>query len=178
MKYRNWYFQGWERRKDEDGRNAYVYTGEYYRLQDGFKLPVLGAGVLLIVLYLTAALLPSSGGMWRIAAVPQLLELIPLIYLVLGGVCLARCRGDFTFRDWYASWRRLERSALFSTVFCCLMAGVEIVYLILFAGEYTLPRELLFLLNELLCAGLSVFLFVFIRKHPCTQTVMESNKEE
>ncbi len=177
MKIRNWYFQGWERRSGEDGKTAFVYTGEYYRLQEGFRPRVLMLAALLVVLYLLAALLPSPGGLWRIAAIPQLLEIIPLVYLVIGAVCIVRSRGDMTFRDWYASWRRMEKSALWSVVFSGLMVCAEIVYCFLYAGEYALPRELLFLLNVLCCLAVSAILFKYIRKHPCTQSVSESEKE-
>ncbi len=177
MRIRNWYFQGWERRTGENGKSVFVYTGEYYEVQEGARPRVLALAALLVVLYLPAALLPSPGGLWRVAAIPQLLEIIPLIYLVIGGVCLLRSRGDMTFRDWYASWRRMEKSAMWSILFSCLMVCVEAVYLVLFTGEYILQRELLFLLNVLCCSAVSAVLFEYIRRHPCKQSAFKSKKE-
>ena len=169
MRTRDWYFQGWERGPDGE----LCYTGEYYALPaERPKTVTLCLSGALCVLYLLTALLPSEGGMWRIAAIPQLLELIPLIYLVMGGVRLLRAENPMTFRVWYASWRRIRTSALWSLVFTAAMAAAELAFL--FAAEKPdVGQELLFLARVLGCAALSFGLYRFVLTHPCTQSVSE-----
>lgn len=174
MKIRDWYFQGWERREDEAGKKAFVYTGEYYTFPGGLrplKAPAVGMAAALTALYLLAALFPAAGGMWRVAAIPQLLEIIPLVYLVIGAVCLLRAREPLTFRDLYASWRRMERASLWSLGFTALMVLAELVFLFLAAASVSLPRELLYLLGELCCAALSFALYRFLKRHPYIPSV-------
>lgn len=173
MRERDWYFQGWERRQDASGKTALVYTGEYYALPEGAKRPKAVCTALaaaLLGLYLAAALLPTKGGMWRVAAIPQLLELIPLIYLAMGVVCLLCAPKKMTFRSWYASWRRIGRAARWSAVFTALMAAAQIVFLLSGAAASAV-KESLYLTAELGCAALSIALGRFIRKHPCPQSM-------
>lgn len=174
MRIRDWYFQGWERRERSDGKTDLVYTGEYYALPAGKPAAVLGGLTAAhIAVYLTAALLPSPGGMWHIAAVPQLLELIPLIYLVIGLCCLLRAERPMTFRSWYASWRRMRVSAVWSIVFSALMSAAELAYL--FAGEeLSLWVELSFLARTLILCGLGVVMYRYFVTHPCQQQIDHS----
>ena len=173
MKIRDWYFQGWERQTDGDGNSRLVYTGELYSFPGGLKTArtvslILSAA--LIAAYLAAALNPSPGGMWRIAAVPQLLELIPLVYLVLGLVRLMTVKDPLTFRDWYASWHRLGRASVGSAVITACMCLAELIYLFLYARG-AVGRELTFFLPELACFALSYVLAVYIRRHPFAPSV-------
>ena len=169
MRTRDWYFQGWERGPDGELR----YAGEYYTLPTGRPktVTVVLSGAL-FVLYLLTALLPSEGGMWRVAAVPQLLELIPLIYLVMGAVRLCVAKSPMTYRDWYASWRRMKTSSAWSIGFTAAMALAELVFF--FAAERSdTGQELSFLTRILGCAALSFGLYRFMHTHPCTQSVSE-----
>ena len=169
MKTRDWYFQGWERGADGELR----YTGEYYSLLDGRPKAVTSClSGALCVLYLLTAFFPSEGGMWRIAAIPQLLELIPLIYLVMGAVRLLRAESPMTFRDWYASWRRMKTSAAWSLGFTAVMALAEVAFLFV-AEKPGIGRELFYLARILGCAALSLGLYRFMSTHPCTQSVSE-----
>lgn len=167
MRVRDWYFQGWER-----GANGELhYTGEYYALPEGKpRAAVLGLGGGLVALYLLTAFFPSEGGMWRIAAIPQLLELIPLIYLVMGGVRLARAKGPMTYRDWYASWRRIRTSAAWSLGITAAMAAAELAF-IFAADKPAVGQELFYLSRVLGCAALSLFLWRYVNAHPCSQSV-------
>lgn len=179
MRIRDWYFQGWERREDENGRRVFVYTGEYYAFPGGLRAARRTTGLLsaaLILVYLLAALTPPEGGMWHLAAIPQLLELIPLVYLGMGVVCLLRAREPLTYRAWHASWRRMHRASLASLVFTAAMAVVEIVFLVL-ASPASVGAELLYLMEELTCAALSLGILLYIQKHPCSQSVVPTDKE-
>lgn len=170
MKIRDWYFQGWERREDGSGRSTLVYTGERYTLPAGRpKLTVSLMTAALLVLYALVALLPPAGGMWHVAAIPQLLELIPLIYLIMGAVRLLAAWPPMTYRDYHASWRRVTWASIVSAVFTAAMAAVEIVFLIAFA-EADAGKEILYLLGELCCFALSFLLWRYVRRHPCTST--------
>ena len=179
MRIRDWYFQGWERREDESGKRVLVYTGEVYTFPEGLKAARSAAVPLTLSLaaaYLIPALNPSPGGMWRVAAIPQLLELIPLMYLVMGLVRLLIVKEPLTYRDWYASWRRMGRTSIGSAVLTGCMVLAEIVYIVLYARGAVL-QELPFLLPELGCFALSVSQAVYIRRHPCTPSV-STNKEQ
>ena len=170
MRVRDWYFQGWERREDASGRSTFVYTGERYALPAG--RPKLTVGLMtaaLLALYALAAFLPPAGGMWRVAAVPQLLELIPLLYLIMGVVRLLAVRTPMTYRDYHASWRRSASASLVSAILTAAMAAVEIVYIILYA-DCGAGTELPYLLAELGCFALSLLLWLYIRRHPCKST--------
>ena len=173
MRIRDWYFQGWERRTGENGRSVLVYTGEVYSFPRGLRAAraiCLPLSLAIIAAYLILALNPSPGGMWRIAAVPQLLEIIPLIYLGMGLMRLLLVKEPLTYRDWYASWRRLGQSAIASAVLTACMTLAEIVYILLYARD-RVGQELPYLLPELGCFLLSYALAVYIRKHPCTPSV-------
>jgi len=173
MRIRDWYFQGWERRETVGGKTELVYTGEVYTFSGGIR-PAQKRSLLyaapLLVLYVLIALLPAAGGMWRIAAIPQLLELIPLLYLVMGLVRLWLAKEPLTFRDWYASWRRLGVAAAASAVFTAGMALAEIVFILLYAGGAA-GAEIPYLLAEIACLALSLALAVYVKKHPCTPSV-------
>lgn len=174
MKIRDWYFRGWENQTDGQGKKRLVYVGEYYSFPGGTKALKAPCGALtaaLTVLYLVVALFPSAGGMWHVAAIPQLLTLIPLIYLIMGAVCLARAPERLTYRDYHASWRRLGRSAIGCAVTTGAMVAVELVYIFLSIDtQAAIWPELLYLLGELGCAAISGGLLWFIKKHPCSQS--------
>ena len=171
MKVRDWYFQGWERREDAKGRAAFVYTGEYYSFPAKLKRPKLTAALYTAAVaacYCLAAFSRADGAMWRIAAVPQLLDLIPLIYLVLGAVCLIAAKQPMTFRAWYTSWRRLRSAALWCAVLAAGMAAVQLVYIVM-NGAYT-PLEFGYLAASL-ASGLSAYLLRRrMTANPCDQT--------
>lgn len=180
MRTRDWYFQGWERRTDENGKRCFVYTGEYYRFPGGVgktRIPAVCLTAALCALFLLVALLPSAGGMWHLAAVPQLLEIIPLIYLVIGAVCLLRAKEPLTFRDYYASWRRMCISAYWSAGFTALMVLAELAYLFFVAESVYLPGEALYLLGELGCLALSTLLIRYIKNHPCISSAKQAEEE-
>ena len=101
------------------------------------------------------------------------MEAIPLLYLVLGLVCLLRAPERLTYRDRHASWRRMLHAAFWSAGFTGLMVLAELAYLILYAkaAGASPGREGLYLLGELACLGLSVGLGVFLRKTACIPTV-------
>ena len=178
MKIRDWYFQGWERREDENGKKALVYTGEYYSFPRGasVKPPAGIMAASLTAVYLFVALLPPEGGMWHYAAIPQLLELIPILYLIMGAARLLRVRDPMTFRDWYASWRRMKHASAWSVGFTAAMVLAEIAFLAFVGAEKILP-ELAYLLGELICAALSVSLFRYIDRHPFSVSAERADKE-
>lgn len=170
MRIRDWYFQGWERREEAGGKSTLVYTAERYTLPaDRPKRTVGIMTAALLVLYALVALLPSAGGMWSIAAIAQLLEIIPLVYLVMGAVRLLAVREPMTYRDYHASWRRTAKASVVSAVFTAAMAVTQIAYLILFAGG-GMGVELLYLFAELCCFALSLLLCRYIKCHPCTSS--------
>lgn len=180
MRARDWYFQGWEKRPDESGKNRFIYTGEYYRFDGSIatvRIVSVGLSVLLCALFLYLSFHPSNGGMWRFAAIPQLLELIPLLYLLIGAVQLLLVREPLTFRDYYASWRRMLISAYWSIGFTALVVLAELAYLVLVAERGSFASEALYLLGEIVCLALSFLLALYIRRHPCTPSVALQEKE-
>ena len=179
MRIRDWYFQGWERREDENGKLRFVYTGEVYRFPGGMaavrKFAVLFAAAL-IALYALVALNPSAGGMWHWAAVPQLLEIIPLVYLLIGAVCLLRAKEPLTYRDYHASWQRMRYAALWSVCFSALMVAAEIAYFFA-VPEARFADEILYFLGELALTALSLVLARYINKHPAAASPGQAEKE-
>lgn len=174
MRMNQWYFQGWEKHKDENGKTDFVYVGEYYTLPQGLKQAKTVSGWLTVgavALYALVAFLPSAGGLWRFSAPAQLLELIPLIYLCMGVVnLLLKKQERMTYRDWYGSWRRMRWASLWAAIFAGAMGVTQVVYMIGFSGGQAIGRELLHLVGQVLCAGLCVALRLYIQKHPCTQS--------
>ena len=174
MKIRDWYFQGWERRADEQGKKQFYYTGEYYRFRDGIRpvrLHLTAAAVVLTALYLLLTLCPTEGGMWRIAAIPQLLELIPLIYLMMAVVRLLANPEKMNYRQYHASWLRGRRSLWWSGGFCAVCAAVELVFLLSGQGVIHLISELLWLAGWIIAALLSFFCARYLtRQRPDTFT--------
>ncbi|MCD7846075.1 MAG: hypothetical protein LUG57_09575 [Oscillospiraceae bacterium] len=174
MRMNKWYFQGWERRKDEKGKTEFVYVGEYYTLPHGLKRAKLITGLLTagaVIFYVLTAFFPSAGGMWRPAAPAQLLEIVPLLYLCIGLVNLLLQKEErMTYRAWYSACRRMKRASLWAVVLAGIMAAVELVYIIGFRGGTGLGEELLYLLRQLVCLGLLAALRVYIQKNPCSQS--------
>jgi hypothetical protein len=170
----DWYFRGWERRLDADGKKRFVYTGEYYCFPGGIqtlKKPVAVLSAALVALYLVLAFFPPAGGMWHIAAIPQLLVIIPLIYLGMGAVCFVRGPEKMTYRDYRGSWLRLKWSLWGCVVAFGAMAAVELVFLVLYGAQTPILPELVYWLGQLLALALSIFFLRFVKKHPCSQSV-------
>jgi hypothetical protein len=174
LRVNDWYFQGWERRLDANGKKRFVYTGEYYSFPGGtkaLKKPTAMMAAALVALYLVLAFFPPAGGMWRIAAIPQLLVIIPLIYLGMGAVCLVRAPEKMTYRDYHSSWLRLTKSLWGCVVAFGAMAAVELVFLVLYGGETPILPELIYWLGQLAALALSVCFLRFVKKHPCSQSI-------
>ncbi|MCD7768882.1 MAG: hypothetical protein LUH36_02010 [Oscillospiraceae bacterium] len=175
MKMSKWYFQGWEKRKDQNGKTEYVYVGEHYTLPHGLKQAKLVSGLLTggaVIAYVLTAFFPSAGGMWRPAAPAQLLVIVPLLYLCIGTVNLLLQKEErLTYRDWYSSWRRMTRSSLWAVLLAAAMAVVELVYIVAFSGGEALGEELLYLLRQLICVGLLAAQRIYIQKNPCAQSM-------
>ena len=176
MRVNDWYFRGWEKKKGPNGKTTLVYTGEYYSFKDGIAPLKKTCGVLtvlLIVFYALVAFFPSEGGMWRFSAIPQLLELIPMLYLIIGTVNLLRVKGErMTFREYYGSWHNIRWTVWGSTALTALMCAAEVVYLCLPNDNAILPiREMLYFMGDLICLAISIAYVAVTRKNPCSQTM-------
>ncbi|MCD8322680.1 MAG: hypothetical protein LUC89_07350 [Oscillospiraceae bacterium] len=174
MRMNQWYFQGWEKRKTENGKTDFVYVGEYYTLPHGLRQAKLVTGLLTagaVIFYVLTAFFPSAGGMWRPAAPAQLLVIVPLLYLCIGLVNLLLQKEErLTYRDWYSSCRRMKRASLWAVILSAAMVVVELVYIVAFRDGSPLGAELLYLLRQVVCLGLLAALWTYIRKNPCEQT--------
>ena len=175
-----WYMRSWQRVARSDGKGFdFEYVGELY----GFARPteqvkrlkrlLLVGYVALVAVYLLAALVPSAGAMWRWVGLPQMLTLIPLIYLGMSVVRLMLCGEKFPYRDYHAGFLRLKKSCVASLVLLSATLLSELIFTVLYAENA--GRELPFVAELALCIGLCAAGLAAAKRFPCV--IVEKPKE-
>lgn len=173
----SWYFDGYKRekqpRKDGKGaRSVLVYVGEYYGfrekgLQRRLKWQTSLAVTASIAAYLYAQLTPAEGGMNRFVALPGILVLVPMIFLLIGLFNFLIAREKWEIRSYYAGYRRLGRFAIAQMAIMAVWALMEAGFVALNPSLFF--EELHYLLGALTSLGASIWLVALVRRHPAVQ---------
>lgn len=178
----NWFFRGWVRVPIEGTKRfSMEYVGEKYGYSldpapyKAFKRRRVLVFAADAALYLAGALAVAKGAMWRLVALPQILTLVALIWLGMGVGRTALSPERFSYRDYRAGAVRTMRSAWAAAVLTALTLAAEIGFLILFAGQYRLWRELIFVGELVLGIGLNGWFILDVKKTPCV--IVEGPKE-
>jgi hypothetical protein len=171
----SWYFDGYQRveqpKKDGTGtRQVLVYTGEYYGLPGGaqplrkHKLLCSAATVLCLLPYFYAQFFPATGGMDHLVALPGILALVPIMFLVIGLGNFLFAKERWEIRVYYAGYRRMTRWSIALAVLLGLWALAEVVFV---ARNSSLAvEEAPYLIAALVSAAADLWLVWLARKHP------------
>lgn len=179
----SWYFEGYKgvEKLDANGKShtELVYDGEWYGFrepgrQTWLKRRVGALSAVFAAAYLYTSLTPAGGGMWRWVGAPEVLTLLPAIFLVMALLNFLPAREKWEIRVYYAGYRRLGRSAAAILALQALTLAAELVYLGLHPGE--LGAEVHSLLGLLVSTGCAGALVLLRRKYPAE--VVQGPKHE
>ena len=167
------YFDGYQRvpETDAEGNVRYKlqYMAEWYGYekageQKKLKLAVSLIALTMLVFYLIAQLNPSVGGMMRYMAIPSLLALVPMMFVVMGWLNLLLAKQKWELRVYYAGYRRLLRSGIILLILLAVWLALEIVFICMNPG--LLEGELLYLGCAVVSTAAEAALVILLRKHP------------
>lgn len=163
------FFDGYQLEQTPEGKKKLHYTAQWYGFarpgqQRRVKAVVSGLILVTLVCYFTAQLRPSPGGMARYMAIPSLLSLVPMIFLLMGFVNFLLAKDAWELRVYYSGYRRLFRAAVSQLVLFALWLLGEGFY----TGTHLegAGAELGYLCCALVCTGAMVALVVLIRRNP------------
>jgi hypothetical protein len=170
----SWYFDGYKRveqlNKNGTTRQVLVYTGEYYGLAGGAqglrqmkRLSVIAVALCLLP-YFYAQFFPSTGGMEHFVALPGILALVPMMFLLIGLGNFLFSKEAWEIRVYYAGYRRMTRWGIAQAVLLGLWVLAEIVYLALHISLFV--AELRYLIAALVSLAANLWLMWLVRKHP------------
>ena len=171
----SWYFEGYKRVEEpkKNGKGTHqvlVYVGEYYGFKGGravqnrLKLLTTLACLSTIATYFYAQLTPAEGGMNRFVALPGILALLPMIFLVIGQVNFLTAKEKWEIRVYYAGYRRMGRWAIALVVLLALWTAIEVGFVVM--NLSMLLAELHYLLAAVVSLAASIWLLVMVRMNP------------
>lgn len=170
----SWYFDGYVRRERvmPNGKTKQVleYTGEWYGLKGGkaelsrLKLQTLSLALVAFAAYLVAQFNPSAGGMVHWLAIPSLLSLVGMIYMVVGFINFLPVKEEWEIRNYYAGYRRLRWSSWVTLILYAIWAAMELCYVALNLGDFL--GELVYLLLALAATAAMVLEVRLFKLHP------------
>lgn len=176
-----WYFEGYEvKTVTENGKKKKVYgeyKGKYYSLgMDAaalkrFRIQHFLLCILYLAIYLFISLRPSyAASTWP--GMFNLLNLIPIIYLIIGSVYFLMAKPEMTIRTVYSSVKAIVRS-LYAILIFSVLAVISDIFAAGNAGNI-FGENSVYLAGSLVCATVAAVLVVMWRKHPCEE--IESRK--
>lgn len=162
------FFDGYEVEYTEQGRRL-RYTAEWYGFikegtQKRLKKTVSGLILGMLLFYILAQFFPSSGGMARYIAIPTLLSLVPMIFLLMGWVNFLMAKERWELRVYYAGYRRLYRSCLCLLPLLVLWWLFECFYMGTHLAE--ISGELRYFGCLTACGSVSAVLLALLRRNP------------
>lgn len=167
------YFDGYQRvpETDAEGNVRYKlkYMAEWYGYEkpgDQKKLKLAASLLTLIMLafYLIAQFNPSVGGMVRYMAIPSLLALVPMMFVVMGLVNFLLARQKWELHVYYAGYRRLFRAGIVLLLFLAAWLALELVFICM--NSDLLRGELMYLCCAIVSTASETALVVLLRKNP------------
>ena len=186
---KNWYFQGWQSRKElsPSGRlhTVWEYNDDYYSFDLSakrfrlLKISFVAIPALIIVIWILFSLMSSFardsilyvGVFWYTSA-------IPMIYMVMGAVGAIRMKEEMTYRDLYACYRRIKLSSWVLPVLFLFSLIGTFVFVIRFAENYSIRMERMHVIGCLILFLLSLALFIIQLKVKKKIIVSKKRTEE
>lgn len=181
QKMSDWYFEGYEiKTVTKNGKKKKVYgeyKGKYYSLGmdaaalSGFRIQYFSLCILYLAVYFFISLWPSyAASTWP--GMFSLINLIPVIYLIMGSGYFLRAKPEMTIRTVYSSVKAIVRS-LYAVLIFSILTVISDIYTAGNAGN-VFGENTVFLAGSLGCAGISAVLIALWKKHPCEE--IESSK--
>ena len=169
----NRFFEGYqaEYEETEHGPNKrLVYRGEYYGFRGGPKEQKRVKTLCAVLTLLTVGLnlydqfRPARGGMIHWMAIPSLLSLVPMMFMLIGLGNLLMAGEKWELRVLYAGYRRLWRWGLAYGSLMVLWLAMELGFVIVNPG--LLGEELLYCLILAASLAAQAVQLILIRRHP------------
>ena len=170
----NWFFEGYQAEYEETGdgrrKKRLVYRGEYYGFPGGraeqrtVRWACTGLSLLTVGLNLLDQFFPAQGGMVRWMAIPSLLSLVPMIFLVMGLINFWMAGEQWEIRVFYAGYRRLWRWGLAYGGLMVLWLAMELAFVI--GNPGLLGEELVYCLILAAATAAQGAQLILIRRHP------------
>lgn len=163
------FFDGYQVEYDGQGKKSLRYTAEWYGFsqpgqQRRLKWVVSGLILGMLACYFAAQFFPSPGGMARYMAVPSLLSLVPMIFLLMGWVNFLLAKQHWELRVYYAGYRRLTRASWCQLALLALWWAAECFYMVTHWAE--IAGELGYFCCITLSTAAVTALVILLRKHP------------
>lgn len=186
---KNWYFNGWESRKEMSPsgrlRTVWKYNDDYYSFDlspksfQVLKICFIVIPALIVLLWITSSLIRSTGrdtvlyvgAFWY-------LSLIPMVYMIMGAAGAFRLKQEMTYRDLYACYRRIKVASWILPVLFFLSIAGDIVFVSIYNDYFSLQPELPWLVGALSLFLLSLALFFIQLKVKKKIKVIKKNTEE
>ena len=138
----SWFFEGYKGVIETDdngtkGRRKLIYTGEYYGFRGGrqelilMKKVCLSLTLLSLIAFFYAQFFPSTGGMVHWLAIPSLLALVPVIFMIMGLINFLPSKDKWEIRVYYAGYRRILRWSYIYLTLDVIWLIMEIIFIIL-----------------------------------------------
>ncbi|MDD6023023.1 MAG: hypothetical protein PUC06_02135 [Oscillospiraceae bacterium] len=167
------YFDGYQRvpERDAQGNVRYKlrYMDEWYGYEQAdrqkkLKLAACPLTLMMLVCYFIAQLNPSLGGMMRYMAIPSLLALVPMMFVVIGLVNFLMAKQKWEKRVYYAGYRRLFRAGIVLLILLAVWLVLEIVFICM--NPELLGEEVGYLLFAAASTGAETALVILLQKNP------------
>ena len=186
---RNWYFNGWESRKEMSSsgrvRTVWTYNDDYYAFDLSpkafrlLKICFIAVPALIVLLWIFFSLVKSIGrdtvlyvgAFWYVSV-------IPMIYMVMGAAGAFKLQPEMTYRDIYACYRRIKVASWILPVLFLLSVIGNVVFLIIYKEYFSIQTELLWMIGAFVLFLLSLFLFIVQVKVKNKIKVVKKKTEE
>lgn len=186
---KNWYFNGWESRKEMSSsgrlRTVWTYNDNYYSFDLSaasflrLKICFIAVPALIVLCWIIFSLIKSIGrdtvlyvgAFWYVS-------LIPMVYMLMGAAGALRLKMEMTYRDLYACYRRIKvASWILPVLFLGALVG-EIVFLCIYQEYFSYQQELPWMIGAFILFLLSLFLFFVQLKVKNKIKVVKKKNEE
>ena len=186
---KNWYFNGWESRKEMSPsgrlRTVWTYNEDYYSFDlppksfQLLKICFIAVPALIVLLWIAGSLIRSTGrdtvlyvgAFWYVS-------LIPMVYMVMGAAGAFRLKPEMTYRDLYACYRRIKVASWVLPVLFLLSIIGDIVFVAIYNDYFSLQPEIPWLTFAFLLFLLSLLLFIVQLKVKKKIKIVKKNAEE
>ncbi|MBE5803873.1 MAG: hypothetical protein E7316_05115 [Clostridiales bacterium] len=157
------------------------YIGPWYTLEKqprrACTLKCAAGWLLCLAAFITAGMIPSWAGLCNYVVPWYILCLLPLFYLLLGVIKLARLKPEFTAVDESESLGYIRASSLGLAALGGLWSITTVIFLLATDRAMTLPQELIFLGCGVVTATMGVLAYLAARRAPVQAKEKEAAAE-